>query len=209
MASQVVIPEIKKMNLTFGIRGISPLIQHQFDEKSRRAMREKHAGKRTRNREVRDPEAEFRAAMYLTEDGKYGLHAMALKNSILKAAHKDIGIPRTTAMQALFVHCSDANLVIEMDCSEPIMREDVVRVGPGSTDLRYRPEFKQWGAVVSFTIDAGLLQPKDVLTLVDRAGFGVGVNEWRPEKGGEYGRFEIDRSVEVIAEPIDGLPLAA
>jgi hypothetical protein len=45
-----------------------------------------------------------------------------------------------------------------------------------------------------------LLQRDDVLALVDRAGFGVGICEWRPEKGGEFGRFEIDQNVPVTFE---------
>jgi len=34
-------------------------------------------------------------------------------------------------------------------------------------------------------------------TLIDRAGLSVGIGEWRPEKGGEYGRFKIDDTVPV------------
>jgi hypothetical protein len=72
----------------------------------------------------------------------------------------------------------------------------------GSADLRYRPEFRSWKATVSFEVDAELLQDKDVLALVGRAGFGVGLCEWRPEKGGEFGRYEIDPDVPVTFEKL-------
>jgi hypothetical protein len=36
------------------------------------------------------------------------------------------------------------------------------------------------------------------LKLIDRAGFGCGINEWRPQTGGEYGRFRIDEKFDVI-----------
>jgi hypothetical protein len=29
--------------------------------------------------------------------------------------------------------------------------------------------------------------------MIERAGFGVGIGEWRPEKDGDYGRFRVDR----------------
>ena len=30
------------------------------------------------------------------------------------------------------------------------------------------------------------------MTLVDRAGFGVGIGDWRPQRDGDKGRFELD-----------------
>ena len=39
-----------------------------------------------------------------------------------------------------------------------------------------------------------------VLSLIEAGGLGVGVGEWRPEKGGDFGTYAIDptRKVEVI-----------
>jgi hypothetical protein len=169
------------------------LIQHNWDEKSKRMMREKHAGKKTKNRDVRDPDAEARAAMYLTADGKPGVNAMAIKRAILTAAHKDLGIAREMVKKALFIE-SPTDMILPMNCDEPEMREDTVRVGNNATDLRYRPCFHRWSVDVQFELDCELLQVEDLLNLVDRAGFGVGIGEWRPEKSGEYGRFEVDRT---------------
>ena len=135
--------------------------------------------------------------MYRTSKGEPGVPAMAIKSDIINAAHKDIGIEKTLVRKALFLRCGED--VIPFDkYDEPTIREDCVRVGQGSADLRYRPEFKRWAVSLEFEIDAGLLQVKDLVNLVDRAGFGVGICEWRPEKGGEYGRFEVD-----LTSPID------
>ena len=84
-----------------------------------------------------------------------------------------------------------------MECSAPVITEDTVRVGQGSADLRYRPYFHEWAVNMEFEIDAELLRLEDLCNLIDRAGFGVGIGEWRPEKGGEYGRFEVDRTTAV------------
>jgi len=191
---------IESKTLRFTIKGTSPLIQHQWDEKSKEMMRQKHAGKKTKTREVRQPEKEFQAACYLTDDGEFGIPLMAFKNSLITAAHKDIGIEKTLVRKAFFIKSTDSKLINKIECNEPIMREDMVRVGAGSTDMRYRPEFKQWSTEITCQIDSALLTIDDVVNLVNRAGFGVGIGEWRPEKNGEYGRFEIDSSkpVEVI-----------
>tara|TARA_R110000803_G_scaffold200845_1_gene265449 strand:+ start:451 stop:969 length:519 start_codon:yes stop_codon:yes gene_type:complete len=159
-------------------------------------MRQKHAGVKTKNRDVRDPDREFKAAMHRTSDGAYGFPSGGIKKCLLNAAHKDIGIEKTLLRKSLFI-IADADSesgepLCLMDTTDPIMREDVVRVGMGSTDLRYRPEFKTWAIELTLQYDGEALTPENILNIFQRAGFGVGLGEWRPEKAGEYGRFAID-----------------
>jgi len=186
------IKPIQQKRMTIRIVGTSPLQQHQWDEKAKRMMREKQAGKKSKDREIRDPQAEFEAATYRTAEGKYGFPGMALKRAIISAAHKDLGIEKTMVRKALFLHIPDPGGIIEMDCKPPRMREDMMRVGMGSVDLRYRPEFEQWAATVDIEFDSELLTEQDVITLIDRAGFGVGIGEGRPEVGRDFGRFKVD-----------------
>jgi len=80
---------------------------------------------------------------------------------------------------------------------EPHLREDVVRVGMGGTDLRYRAEFSEWQTTVDITYVTAMLTRDSVLSLIDAGGMGVGVGEWRPEKRGDFGTFDIDQSREV------------
>lgn len=184
--------EISVREYEIEIVGMSPLIQHRWSEKALTMIREKQQGKKTKARDVREPELEAEAATYRTEDGKYAVPAMALKAAIITAAHKDIGIEKTLVRKALFIDCP-ADMMLPMECSAPHVREDAVRVGQGSADLRYRPQFDQWSVKFCVHVDTDLLQPADVYNLIDRAGFGVGICEWRPEKGGEFGRFRVKR----------------
>lgn len=193
-ASSITLKPIRRQIITVRIVGKSPLIQHQWSEKARKMMRDKHAGKKTKDREVRDPQKEGEEAAYRTVDGRYGVPAMAIKSALIEAAHKDLGIEKTLVRKALFLVCHDPGDILPLECEEPVIQENVVRVGQGSADLRYRPYFFNWACEVTWEIDAELLKVSDLLVLLDRAGFGVGLGEWRPEKGGEYGRFEIDKN---------------
>lgn len=74
---------------------------------------------------------------------------------------------------------------------EPKPREDMVRVGMGTADIRYRAEFSPWKVRLSLSYNAGALSPEQIVNLFNIAGFGVGVGEWRPEKDGSYGRFHV------------------
>jgi hypothetical protein len=58
-------------------------------------------------------------------------------------------------------------------------------------DLRYRHQFNQWEVDIEVDYDTDLLQVQDIINLAERAGFGGGIGEWRPEKGGEFGRYRV------------------
>lgn len=195
MGKSVTLKPLNKAIMSFTIRGTSPLITHAWDEKAKEMMREKQqGGKKTKERGVRDPQRECMAAAYRTDDGQFGIPGLALKTAIITAAHKDLGMEKTLVRKSLFLVTTDSNKVLPLVGGEPVMREDMVRVGQGSADLRYRPMWSEWSVDVQFSVDMDLLQEADVVTLVNRAGFGVGICEWRPEKDGEFGRFEIDTS---------------
>lgn len=193
-APAIKVAPIIQRTLTFSIVGISPLIQNGWSEKGLNQMRMTALERKKQPKLKRTPEETAEAATYYTDDGSYGLPLLALKSAIISAAHKDLGIEKTLVKKALFIPSKDSRKCVKMVCSEPICREDIVRVGMGSTDLRYRPEFAEWGATITVTFDAGMLTSGDIINLVNRAGFSVGIGEWRPEKGGEFGRFEVDRT---------------
>jgi len=190
--SSIKVAPIIQRTLTFNIIGTSPMIQHAWSEKGLSQMRMTSAERRKQPKEARNPEQLADAATYRTDSGEYGLPVLALKSAIISAAHKDLGVEKTLVKKALFIPCKDSNKCVPLICSEPICREDVVRVGMGATDLRYRPEFADWGAKICVSFDAGMLTSEDIINLINRAGFSIGIGEWRPEKGGEYGRFEVD-----------------
>lgn len=92
----------------------------------------------------------------------------------------------------------DAQALVPID-GEPRMREDVVRLGgpSRSADLRYRPEFPEWRTALEVTYVKSSLTRESLLSLVDAGGMGIGIGEWRPEKRGEFGTYQVDASREV------------
>jgi hypothetical protein len=185
------------------IIGTSPLIVHRFSEKAKRQMLDATQGRKT-PKEPKDPEAEYEAARYLLKDGQGdGFPAIAFKKATVGASRfygKDV--PMTILRQCLFFKGEpgkDGVGLFPID-GKPEMREDVVTVGRGS-DLRYRPEFKEWATTLEVTYVLSSLTRNSVLSLIDAGGMGVGVGEWRPEKGGDFGTYTIDktRDVEVVA----------
>ena len=203
---QIRIEPIKRLwfRITIKQRGTSVYVSHAWSEKARKMLRLTAAERKKLVKEKRDPDREAEFSKYFTKDGEVGIPAMAFKKSLITAAHKDIGFEKTTLRKAIFIICPDANGVLPMKYDEAVIREDMVRVGQNQTDLRYRPEFRNWRISIPIEIDNLLLTVQDVINLTNRAGFGVGIGEWRPEKDGEWGRFEVDTSVPIETLPLDG-----
>lgn len=193
------IKPIVPVKISFWIKGTSPLIHHAWSQKGLDMMRMTAAERKKREKTKRVPEEEAMNCAYYTDDGSYGIPLTAFKASLIGAAHKDFGIEKTLLRKAFFIPSTDSNRVVPIDADEPSVREDIVRVGANQTDLRYRLEFKNWRCNIVAEIDKELINQADIVKLVDRAGFSVGICEWRPEKGGEFGRFELDTS-ELITE---------
>jgi hypothetical protein len=66
-----------------------------------------------------------------------------------------------------------------------------VRVG-ASKVVRTRPIFRDWKFDVEGTLDTDVLNFADLEAVVKIAGQLIGLGDWRPEKGGGYGRFSAE-----------------
>ena len=183
----IVLPELKQREIVVRVRGTAPLLMHKFSEKSRKEMLDKMQGKaKSSKRELRDPERDYKESMYIRDDGAYGFPALAFKNAVVTAAN-DAGIQKVLARRAFRV-IGHEFVKIE---GEPTMREDTVRVGMGSTDLRYRAEFHDWSTDIRLVFNEGVISLEQLVNLFRIAGFGVGVGDWRPERNGMHGTWEV------------------
>ena len=188
--------EVKKLKIrevTIPIVGTSPLIIHKFDEKTRHQIEAKQQGKsKSSKHDIRMPEDEFEGAKYKSPQGWEGFPAGGFKKAMIRGA-KMVGLVMKDAQMAFFVKadCEEMQLVkIE---GESKMRTDMVRIGMGSADVRYRPEYTNWSANLIIEFNEGIISAEQIYQIVDAAGYGCGVGEWRPERGGGgYGRFRID-----------------
>lgn len=76
------------------------------------------------------------------------------------------------------------------------MRQDMVTVGMGSADIRFRGQVEDWEAEFLIEFDENIFSVEQILNLLQRAGFSQGLGEWRPEKNGDNGTFELDSTSE-------------
>jgi hypothetical protein len=189
---------LRRMELKVVLEGTAPYVPHKWSKKARAMIRDKKLGQKAKMREVADPGQEAHDATYRMGDGRYGIPAKAFREAMHSIAHKDIGITKVAVNQGMRILADGFDvdegtpLVAIIHNDEPRMREDIVRVGMGSADLRWRMEFAAgWRVELRINYDEDKLTPTTICSLLERAGFGVGVGEARSEKGGDWGSFMV------------------
>ena len=200
--------EIKKV--TIRIVGDTPLIMHAWSEKAKRMMLESQMGiAKGKKKEAKNPVDDFIRSMYwltpMPEDGtmesfeeaiangaRFGFPVTAFKQAAISAAYRMGWAKDKMSMRGAFFIDSDENGMIEIHSDTPEMREDMVKVGMGTADIRYRGEFKNWYADLTISYNAnGQYSLENIVNIINAGGYVCGVGEWRPERDGQNGMFHV------------------
>jgi hypothetical protein len=197
---------IQRMNVT--LIGTSSLIVHRFSEKSKREMLDKQTKKASTGKAAKNPEDDFQNSMYLLGDGRHGFPAVAFKAAAVTACTSLAGITKVAARQAFHIsgvrsigqgsHAAavTSDELVPLLCLDPIMREDMVRVGMGTSDIRYRAEYWPWAVDLDVRYNPNAFSAEQVLNLFNVAGFAVGIGEWRSERNGINGSFRVSEAAD-------------
>lgn len=184
---EVIIPAIQLGRMVVKIRGLTGLIQNRFREESIAAMEAKQQGAAKMTKAPRKPEEEFRGALHVMPDGKYGFPAVGIKKALVAAGGR-FADGTMTILRGVVNIPTD---LIEIKSGEPpFMRRDAVVI-QGGGGIAYRPEFRKWEMDVPVIFMSNMITEAQVYNLFQLAGFAVGIGSWRPEKSGTHGQFEL------------------
>ena len=200
--------QIKKA--TVHIVGDTPLIMHAWSEKAKREMLEKQMKvTKTKSRDAKNPVEDFIRSMYwlspmpeemtmeafeeaIANGARFGFPITAFKQAAISAAYRMGWAKDKMSMRGAFFIDGDENQMLEIKSDAPIMREDMVKVGMGTADIRYRGEFRNWSADLNISFNEnGQYSPEQIVNIINAGGYVCGVGEWRPERDGQYGMFHV------------------
>ena len=123
----------------------------------------------------------------LSNGARFGFPSVGVKASAVSAGFRAGVTKNLVSMNGAF-HIDEEYVEIK---GVPQIREDMVRVGMGTADIRYRAEFPEWSTTFIVKYNAGVISLAQLCNLFNLGGFAVGIGEWRPEKGGTYGRYHV------------------
>ncbi len=181
------LPLFDLRNMNVRLIGDLPLICHAWSHKAKMEMLEGQMKRPKGPRAAKDPEKDFQDSLYKHPRGGYGFPAIAFKSSAVDACSHVQGITKVEARGAFHIN----HELLKINADDPTMREDMVRVGMGKADIRYRGQFFPWTIDIPIRFNAGVLSAEQIVHLFNVAGFGIGVGEWRPQRDGMFGLFHV------------------
>lgn len=196
----ITIPAITLNTMKLKVVGDSPLIVHAWSEKAKRMILDKQMKKASSGKEAKDPFMDFCESMYWLDGmpenptmddvlkARFGFPACAFKAAAVDAGFQQGILAKKTTARGAFHIIGD---MVEIK-GTPNMREDMVRIGMGVADIRYRGEFKNWSAELLIRYNPTSMSAEQIINLLNIGGFANGVGEWRPSKDGSFGTFHIE-----------------
>jgi hypothetical protein len=199
----VQIPAASMNRAEFKIIGTSPLVMNRFSGRSIEAMTKKHeAGsqaKKGAKKEPRNFDADYEGAKHISTEGWVGIHAGGIRAAMISACRL-VNFKMTIGKMTLFVEADgydsiDAVPLVKI-IGTPERVKHMVRNATGVADIRVRPMWKEWSAIIRIKYDADFFSLEDVTNLLSRVGLQVGLGEGRADSkssaGMGWGFFRIE-----------------
>ncbi len=191
--SRLELPPMDIRRATIEVVGDSLLVTQPFSEKAMRQILDAQTGVLKKKKEPKNPEADYEASKYLDEYGRCCVRAIAFKAAAVDAAVQFDKSITKVFLRGVF-HIPGELLPIE-GC-EPRMRQDMVRVGMGTADIRFRAEFWPWSIKVPVRYNATNISLSTLVELFRMGGFSSGIGEYRPQRDGSWGMYSIGQVIE-------------
>ena len=214
MAKKDEVIEIKPLDiqrLNIRIVGDSPLIVHGWSDKAKKMMLATQMKEtKTKAKTMREPYDDFIQSLYWLEGkpeestpkafeeavkngAKFGFPVGAIKQAANSAAYRLGWVKNQMQLRGAYFLSTEYGEMFEIKGSVPEMREDMVKIGMGTADLRYRGEFKNWYADMTLEYNAsGAMTLEQIMNCINAGGYTCGLGEWRPEKDGTFGKFHVE-----------------
>ena len=201
--SDVMITPPNFQEATIRIRGTAPLVMHAFSAKQQQVMEETQKrgsqAKKERKKAPKDFSALFERARHRAREGWDGIPAAAFRLAMI-AACRTVGFAMTVSKMSIFIVADgydreSGQPLVKITKGKPHEHRAPARNATGVIDIRARPMWDEWEAVVHLRWDADQFSASDAVNLLARAGAQVGILEGRPfstnSAGCGWGTFEV------------------
>ena len=187
----------------FTIEGLDSILMHCVfrgldtdlpQQKEKVEITKKQARTRTEEEERRLRELECQISLWLDDDGNVTIPIRVIRASIENAARKYKEGPAVreglTVESTKFVYDKKRygttleELGISTQYTVPISIQK-------NRVLRTRAKFDDWKCVFVIDADDEIVDRDHIIRWLKMAGRRMGIGDWRPQKSGQFGRFEI------------------
>ena len=163
------------------IQGVSPLLQHRFIGEPPEGMKNMPPQEQAELATYRDPKTND---LYIPVEN--------LTRALISGASYSKGKGRSSLQKevAAAVFVNPARISLGTKKFEVDTRAVVIPATRGRV-LAHRPRIDEWSAAFTVEFDETLIKKTQIEKILADTGSRVGLMDFRPEKKGPYGRFEV------------------
>jgi hypothetical protein len=190
---KIELPSLNLKEVTIPIVGRTPLLMDKFPKEAKEMILAKQMGiSKTSGKKIRNAKEEIEHAVHKTNKGKVGFPTDAFKRGMMDCVtlvgNKMFSKKLVQGLQ--IVNGEDGLVVLEGGYKQDVLEHNIKHT------TKFSPQFHNWKCKLVIRFDANNISENDIATLLNYAGFYVGVGAWRP-KGrdggtGTYGMFEVE-----------------
>jgi len=169
----------KKIVVT--VEGLSPLLMHAYPLVEMKAF----------DKLSKEEQAEH-AAYRVPETKELYIPAIAMQRALVSGASFSKGKGRSTLQKQVAAGVLIEPQYLLLGAKEyKIHSMPVVIPATKGRTMRHRPIFEKWKVDFTITYDPELLTATQMRSIVDDTGRRTGILDFRPERKGPYGRFQV------------------
>ena len=171
------------------IQGVSPLLQHRFPEEEQET--------KTKKKNATSYDGVLETSLYRLPDGTIYEPSTHILGALKGAGGRYQIKGRGKATYRNII--GGGAVVIEPDAIPHVFQKwevdsrPVVNPSTKGRVLRKRPCFKEWALSFRLLVDEEEMPIETLKEVFDVAGRSVGIGDFRPAKGGPFGRFMVTR----------------
>lgn len=209
-AEGVSIPEPSMLYIEADLAGIEPgMLFNPFNAEAReQLLSSMNPEKAKLSRGKKDPEAEYETRLAALSipgvPGCLAMNVLAFKQAMTRGAKSVDKVPMTLLRSSVFVEPDSMldGVPAAHIKGDPVRDTRAARNTNGSMDIRTRVLLPRWTYTLRFTLDTSALSVERALTCLVNAGVGTGVGDYRPERNGLFGRWDVEdcRAQKIVAK---------
>lgn len=202
--SEALFHEVTMKRIRVTIVGLSPLLQNRFTEANEAAT--KGSTRRAQIIEDETPRQAAEKCAYKDDKGRFFFPGPAISRLLrdVGSNHKQKGSRRSLKyIMPSAVRMLDDQVVLtngdERTPAENFEVDSRAIVNPATKGrrMKHRPRFDKWSATFEVQINEKVMSVETVHMLLSEGGEGIGIGDFRPEKGGPFGTFRVTHFEEV------------
>lgn len=185
------------------VKGVTPYMQHRMDDATLQDWEKRRGTILERDNLQHEPERRAAFHAYINQEGEYFIPAEHFKQSFIKGGafvKSKVGNSKKSMKNIVagMWRISEQEIAIakfdEVDTRSAVNKNIKARI------IVHRPKWNKWKAEFTLLIDddeRNGVSHEIIESIIGYSGRYLGIGSYRPEHTGEFGRFEVEKIVEL------------